>query len=118
MNLLPLTPRTEGILGARAFSQLPRGAGLINLARGRHLVEADLLAALETGQIDHAVLDVLVVEPAPAEHPFWTHERITLTPHVAAATDPASAALIAAQAVRDLRAGRPTRNLVDGAQAY
>ncbi|NPD69220.1 glyoxylate/hydroxypyruvate reductase A [Lichenicola cladoniae] len=118
VNLLPLTPRTEGILDARAFSQLPRGAGLINMAHRWHLVEADLLAALETGQIDHAVLDVLVVEPAPADHPFWRHERITLTPHVAAATDPASAAAIAAQAVRDLRAGRPIRNLVHRAQAY
>ncbi|MGI4745774.1 MAG: 2-hydroxyacid dehydrogenase [Janthinobacterium lividum] len=118
VNLLPLTPETQGILCARTFSQLPHGAGLINLGRGRHLVEADLPAALETGQLDHAVLDVLVVEPAPSDHPFWTHKRITLTPHVAAATDPASAASIAAQAVRDLRAGRPIRNLVDRAQAY
>lgn len=118
VNLLPLTPNTQGILCARTFSQLPHGASLINLARGRHLVEPDLLAAIETGQLDHAVLDVLVVEPAPADHPFWTHPRITLTPHVAAATEPASAASIAAQAVRDLRAGRPIRNLVERHQAY
>lgn len=118
MNLLPLTPDTQGILCAHAFSQMPHGASLINLARGRHLVEADLLTALETGQIDHAVLDVLVVEPAPADHPFWTHKRITLTPHVAAATEPASAASTAARAVRDLRAGRPIPNLVDRDQAY
>lgn len=118
VNLLPLTPDTQEILCAHTVSQLPHGASLINLARGRHLVEADLVAALETGKLDHAVLDVLAVEPAPPDHPFWTHPRITLTPHVAAATEPASAASIAAQAVRDLRAGRPIRNLVDRGQAY
>lgn len=118
VNLLPLTPATAGILSERRFSQLPRGAGLINLGRGGHLVEADLLAALDTGQLGHAVLDVLGVEPAPPTHPFWTHPRITVTPHVAAPTDRHSAALIAARAIRDLHAGRRVANLVNRARSY
>ncbi len=112
VNLLPLTSDTAGLLSAGLFRRLPPGAGLINLGRGRHLVEDDLLAALDGGRLGHAVLDVLDMEPAPPGHPFWRHPRITLTPHVAATTDPASAAVVAARAVRDLRAGRPVANLV------
>ena len=118
VNLLPLTPETGGVLGADLFGQLAPGAGLVNLGRGRHLVEADLLAALESGRLGHAVLDVLAVEPAAPAHPFWSHPRITLTPHVAAASSPSSAALVAARAVRDLRAGRPVANLVRRGAGY
>jgi glyoxylate/hydroxypyruvate reductase len=82
--LLPLTPATEGILDAALFARLPHGAALINCARGRHLVEADLLAALDSGRLGAAVLDVCRDEPLPPDHPFWRHERILLTPHVAA----------------------------------
>lgn len=84
--LLPLTPQTEGILNAGLFSRLPRGAHLVQVGRGRQMVQADLLAALETGQIAGAVLDVTEPEPLPEGHPFWTHPRILLTPHIACIT--------------------------------
>ncbi|WP_159994303.1 glyoxylate/hydroxypyruvate reductase A [Roseomonas sp. 18066] len=118
VNLLPLTPDTAGILDARLFGRLPRGAGLVNLARGRHLVEADLLAALEAGQVSHAVLDVFTQEPLPVEHPFWAHPGITVLPHVAAYSAPESAARIALENVARHRAGQPTTAMVDLARGY
>jgi len=84
--LLPLTSQTRGILNAKTFASLPRGAGVVNAARGAHLVEADLLDALASGQISAAVLDVTAIEPLPPAHPFWRHERILLTPHIGAVT--------------------------------
>ena len=87
VNLLPLTPATEGILNASLFAKLPRGACVINCARGPHLVDNDLLAALGTGQIKQATLDVFHQEPLPAVHPFWAHPAITVTPHVASRID-------------------------------
>lgn len=86
--LLPLTDATRGVLDAALFAQLPRGARLVNVGRGAHLVEADLLAALDDGRIASAVLDAFVQEPLPADHPFWHHPRITVTPHVATRTRP------------------------------
>lgn len=116
--LLPLTPTTEGILNARLFAQLPRGAAIINCARGRHLVEADLSAALDSGQIAAAVLDVVREEPLPAGHPFWNDPRIVITPHVAAATHAPTAAPIVAENLRRLRAGKPLLNPVNLQQRY
>lgn len=84
--LLPLTSETRGILCRKTFDRLPRGAGLINAARGAHLVEQDLLQALDEGQISTAILDVLAQEPPPDDHPFWNHPRILMTPHVASNT--------------------------------
>ncbi|MFT3818532.1 MAG: glyoxylate/hydroxypyruvate reductase A [Rubrivivax sp.] len=118
INLLPLTPETSGILNAALFAALPRGAALVNLARGAHLVEADLLAALDAGQLSHAVLDVFGQEPLPPGHPFWHHERITVLPHVAAQTDLRSAAAVAAANLRALRDGQPLRHLVDRGRGY
>ena len=86
--LLPLTDATRGVLDAELFAQLPRGARLVNVGRGAHLVEADLLAALDRGQVASAVLDAFVQEPLPPDHPFWRHPRITVTPHVASRTRP------------------------------
>ena len=112
INLLPLTPDTRGLIDARFLAGLPRGAGLINLARGAHLVDDDLLAALDNGQIGHAVLDVFNTEPLPAAHAYWQHPRVTVLPHAAAATDARSAAAVVARNIEALAAGRPLSDLV------
>lgn len=118
VNLLPLTPATRGLLDARAYAAMKRGAALVNLARGAHVIDADLLAALDGGQIRHAVLDVFEREPLPADHRYWSHPRVTVLPHVAAQTDPRSAAAIVAAQVRALRAGAPLQHLVDRTRGY
>ena len=84
INLLPLTPETEKILNRSLFRQLAPGAYLINVARGGHLVEDDLLGALQDGELSGARLDVTRVEPLPADHPFWREPRISITPHISA----------------------------------
>jgi glyoxylate/hydroxypyruvate reductase A len=116
--LLPLTAETEGILNTSTFALLPKGAALINAARGGHLIEEDLLAALDSGQLSAAVLDVFRDEPLPAGHPFWRHPRIVMTPHVAAATNPPTAAPIILDNIRRFEEGRPLLNRVDSAQGY
>ena len=116
--LLPLTPETENILDARLFAALPKGAALINCGRGAHLVEADLVAALESGQLSAAVLDVFRTEPLPPGHPFWAHPRIVITPHAAAATIARTAAPIVAASLRRFAAGKRPANLVDRARGY
>lgn len=118
INLLPLTPATRGLLDARFFSLMKPGAVLANFARGGHMVEPDLLAALEDSRLSHAVLDVFHTEPLPADHPFWTHPRVTLLPHVAAQTDPRSAARVVAANVAALREGRPLAHLVARDRGY
>lgn len=116
--LLPLTPATEGILDARLFAGLPRGAAMVNCARGRHLVEADLVAALDSGQLSAAILDVFHDEPLPPHHPFWSDPRIIVTPHVAAATHAPTAAPVVADNLQRLRQGRPLLHLVDRERGY
>lgn len=118
VNLLPLTPETHGLLDARAFAAMPRGAALVNLARGAHVVDADLLAALADGQIAHAVLDVFHAEPLPPGHPYWQHPHVTVLPHAAAATDERSAAAVVAANLRALAAGAPIAHLVDRSRGY
>lgn len=118
VNLLPLTPATRGLLDARLFAALPRGAAVVNLARGAHVVDADLLAALARGQVGHAVLDVFHQEPLPAGHAFWTHPQVTLLPHAAAQTDPRTAAEVAAGNLAAWAAGRTPRFLVDRSRGY
>ena len=118
VNLLPLTPATRGVLDAAAFRRLAPGAGVVNFGRGGHLVEADLLAALQTGQIGHAVLDVFATEPLPAAHPFWTHPGVTVLPHVAAPTTMATAAALVAGAIRLFRATGQLPPAVDRGRGY
>jgi glyoxylate/hydroxypyruvate reductase A len=118
VDLLPLTPATRGLLDARFFAALPRGASLVNLARGAHAVDADLLAALDAGQLDRAVLDVFAVEPLPADHPFWRHPKVTVLPHVAALTDTRSGALVVAANLHALSRGEAIAHLVDRARGY
>jgi glyoxylate/hydroxypyruvate reductase A len=118
INLLPLTPETSGILNAQLFRQLPKGASIINLARGRHLNENHLLEALAEGQISCAILDVFEDEPLPPEHPFWSHPRVIVLPHIAAVTDLKTAAKIAAENVEEFRAGRMPAPLVARSRGY
>jgi glyoxylate/hydroxypyruvate reductase A len=89
--LLPLTDQTRGILNTRLFAALPRGAQLFNVGRGEHLVERDLIEALNRGVLSAAVFDVAEHEPSAADHPFWSHPRILLTPHIASMTTPEAA---------------------------
>jgi glyoxylate/hydroxypyruvate reductase len=116
--LLPLTPETEGILSTDLFARLPRGAVLINVGRGRHLVEHDLLAALESEHLAAATLDVFRTEPLPAGHPFWVHSRVLVTPHVAATGDPDSAAVLVVDNIHRARAGAPLLHEVEPARGY
>lgn len=118
INLLPLTPDTRGLLDARFFAALPAGASVVNVARGAHVVDADLLAALDSGQLRHAVLDVFHTEPLPAGHPYWAHPKVTMLPHAAAGTDARSAAAVAVANLRALRDEAPLANLVDRARGY
>jgi glyoxylate/hydroxypyruvate reductase len=118
VNLLPLTATTRGLLDARLFAALPRGASIVNLARGAHVVDADLLASLDSGHLHRAVLDVFHSEPLAAGHAFWHHPQVTVLPHVAALTDERSAAAVAAANLRALAQGAPLAHLVDRARGY
>ncbi|WP_237215577.1 2-hydroxyacid dehydrogenase [Falsiroseomonas oryziterrae] len=116
--LLPLTPETRGIVNAGLLARLPRGAFVINGARGGHVVDADLLAALDSGQVAAAALDVFQPEPLPPEHPYWSHPRVVMTPHAASITIPSSAAPQVVENIHRARAGRPLINLVDFSAGY
>ena len=116
--LLPLTPETRGLLGAAQLAQLPRGACLINAARGPIVDQAALLAALDSGQLGSAILDVVDPEPLPAEHPLWQHPRVLLTPHIAGMTRPDTAAQVVIEAIRARQRGERPANIVERARRY
>ncbi|WP_455278871.1 2-hydroxyacid dehydrogenase [Cupriavidus necator] len=118
VNVLPLTPQTENILNAGLFARLAQGAYVINVARGQHLVEEDLLAAVQSGQIGGATLDVFRTEPLPAEHPFWQEPRITITPHISALTLREDSIAQIAGKIRAMRAGQPIAGVVDVQRGY
>ncbi|MDH3690996.1 MAG: glyoxylate/hydroxypyruvate reductase A [Gammaproteobacteria bacterium] len=116
--LLPLTPETQGILNAKNFFALPRGAAVINVARGGHLVEQDLLDALEQGQISTATLDVFLQEPLPPGHPFWKHPRIIVTPHAASQTLLETAAEYIAAGIQKVHRNEPLEHVADLQRGY
>lgn len=116
--LLPLTPDTEGILGRGTFNRLPPGAAVINVGRGGHLIEADLLTALDKGKVEVAVLDVFQEEPLPVDNPLWDHPQVFVTPHIASVTTPETAVLAVADAIDELRKGLELSNLVDLERGY
>ncbi|MBL6455511.1 glyoxylate/hydroxypyruvate reductase A [Belnapia sp. T6] len=116
--LLPLTPDTRGLLDAARLSLLPEGAFLLNSARGGHMVAADVLAALDSGRLAGAALDVFEPEPLPTDHPFWAHPKVVLTPHAASITIPRSAAPQVVDNIHRVRAGLAPRNQVDFRAGY
>ncbi len=116
--LLPLTADTQGILDRDLFARLPAGAVVINAGRGGHLVEADLLDALDRGQLAGASLDVFSEEPLPPAHPFWRHPRVRVSPHSAAATHPSQAVDQVVATVTAFREGRPLANGIDRGRGY
>jgi glyoxylate/hydroxypyruvate reductase A len=118
VNLLPLTPDTENILDRRTLGKLLPGAFVINVARGGHLVDADLIALLESGHLAGAALDVFRTEPLPAEHPFWQHPKITVTPHTSARTLRDESIAQIAGKIRALQRGEPIAGVVDRDRGY
>ncbi len=116
--LLPLTRATRNILNRELLAALPTGACVINVARGNHLVDEDLLAALDSGHIAGATLDVFRDEPLPADHPFWSHPKINLFPHIAAQTHADTSARDVADNIRRFRNGEELRHVVDKARGY
>jgi glyoxylate/hydroxypyruvate reductase A len=116
--LLPLTDETTAILNWETLAALPKGACVVNVARGGHVDEAEMLAALDSGHIAGASLDVFTEEPLPPDHPFWTHEKVIVTPHVAAVTHARTSVVHIAEQIRRFEAGLPLENLVDRRRGY
>ncbi|MDE2414237.1 MAG: glyoxylate/hydroxypyruvate reductase A [Comamonadaceae bacterium] len=118
VNLLPLTPETRDIMNQGTLSLLKPGAYVINVARGAHLVDEDLLALIDSGHVAGATLDVFRTEPLPADHPFWQQPRITLTPHTSARTlrDESIAQIV--RKITALERGEPIAGIVDHARGY
>ena len=118
INLLPLTPETEGILDLNLFKIIKKPSFIINAARGEHLVDEDLIYALDTNLIDHAVLDVFRDEPLPESHPFWGRKKITITPHIASITDPAEVASLLVDNYKRTLSGLDLRYEVNMEKGY
>jgi glyoxylate/hydroxypyruvate reductase len=115
---LPLTPETQSLLDARAFAAMKRGSYLINVARGGHVVEADLIAAVQSGHLAGAALDVQQREPLPADDPLWDVPGISITPHIAAQSTPETIAAQFAEGWRALQSGAPLPRCIDRARGY
>ena len=118
VNLLPLTQETQGILNAKLFARMRRGGYLIQVGRGEHLVDEDLLAALESGQLDGAALDVFAAEPLAPGHPFWHHPKIVVTPHDACEVRVEAVADMLVAAADAIRAGQRPPHAIDRERGY
>jgi glyoxylate/hydroxypyruvate reductase len=118
INALPLTPETQGILRREYLERLADGAHLVNIARGAHLNEDDLLALLEAGRLAGATLDVFATEPLPPGHPFWLHPAVTVTPHVSGTTVLDDSVRQVAHKIRSLERGEPVTGVVDWTRGY
>ena len=118
VNLMPLTPETENILNQRTLSLLPQDGYVINVARGKHLVEEDLIALIDSGHLAGAMLDVFRTEPLPAAHPFWAHPKITVTPHTSARTLREESIAQIVGKIQALGRGEPIQGLVDPVRGY
>jgi glyoxylate/hydroxypyruvate reductase A len=116
--LLPLTPETEGIFNARTFAMMPKGSMLVNIGRGKHVVEKDLIAALDSGQLSYAALDALHPEPLPPDNPLWLHPQVTIMPHVARRPTVGQLVAEVAANLRSLAAGGRLLQEIDIAQGY
>lgn len=116
--LLPLTDETTGILNLDLFKKMKQPAFLINAARGEHLVEEDLIYALDADIIQHATLDVFVDEPLPESHAFWNRDKITITPHVASITKASEVAELLVENYKSLMSGQPLKYVVDRTKGY
>jgi glyoxylate/hydroxypyruvate reductase A len=116
--LLPLTPSTKGILNRKMFDRLPQDAYVINVARGQHLVEKDLIQALDSGNLSGACLDVFDIEPLPAGHPFWRHPKIKVTPHISSITFPKAVAPQIIENYRRAKTGKRLLNVVNLKRGY
>lgn len=116
--LVPLTAGTENLMNAERLALLPKGAVILNPGRGPLIDDAALIAALDRGQIGHATLDVFRNEPLPKKHPFWAHPGVTVTPHIAASTNPRTASAVVAENIRRGESGEPFLHLVDRARGY
>lgn len=118
VNLLAVTPETTNILNADNLALLPQGASVVNLGRGEHVVDADLIAALDRGHLSAATLDVFRTEPLPADHPFWAHPRVTVMPHTARRPRAVNTIPQAIENIRRFRTGEPLLQPVDRARGY
>jgi glyoxylate/hydroxypyruvate reductase A len=118
INLLPLTPETENIMNYNTLSLLQSGGYIINVARGAHLVESDLLKLLKSGHLSGATLDVFRTEPLPAEHPFWQHPKIVITPHLSARTYREESIAQIARKIQSLQQGNSITGIVDLQKGY
>jgi glyoxylate/hydroxypyruvate reductase A len=118
VNMLPLTPHTQDLLKRATLMQLPRGAYLINVARGAHVVDEDLLTLIDEGHLSGALLDVFRTEPLPSNHPFWTHPKITVTPHISARTLVGPSVQHMVRNILAIEGGQAPNGVVDATQGY
>jgi glyoxylate/hydroxypyruvate reductase len=116
--MLPLTSETEGILNISLFRKCNKGTYLINVARGKHLIEEDLLTAIDEGYISGALLDVFQKEPLPENHPFWTKQEIMITPHIASVTNPEAAAPQIVENYHRMKNNLQLLNVIDRKKGY